>query len=1286
MMCRQLRFSVVSLILGALAAACFVLQTSSVSAQSELPVLVKAPTNAKVMLIVDDSGSMNAVIEHANFDKTASCVTDSTHTLPSVIFRLQSGSAAPATSQQLTPVLIELNGGFYSSSQTGNLYASQSLSNANSGNLPLTNAMNCNTTSSTSSSCCTGSGSGCTKTGINTGALYSDSTVQGASVFQISSLAKVGATSTNVTDSSGNEYIYMKYRKNNYEAGGENWNDVWGEFDSSGNLLDNYTTPFATTGGTVVFNGVEVFLSAGWYRKEYLTWIFYCATPAERAALPGVSRLSSVKDVLEDLINNNTSVSFGLATLNGSGFSAGTHSGYMDSQWYTPDGDASTCSKGQIRKTIGTAASSLISELATLTPRGGTPLTATYTEALRYFGAAADSDSCTSSNSAYTSPITAQCDAHSIVLLTDGLPTSESARKLPNGSYISNLDGVSNPVGTNSSCSNSDCLATFLPDASWYGYHSDLRSTIAGTQNIVSYSIAFGVSRYPLLDRFAETGGSGAAYAASNSSELDDVLTEIVGNIFNTPTSGAGVATLEKIYGETKVYQPIFYADTWVGQIQVFNYNQETEELDYSYNMADVLESRNLSSSPRNIIAGLDTDGDGKTNSTIALTASNASTLRPRLFQFYDSGALSSSLLPSPISAYTTTTAAQTLISYIQGNAVSGLRTRDRDADGLVDRIGDIVYSKPVEVGQKNGNLNWMQGYTNFIAGLQSEPAILLVGANDGMMHAFNSATGDELWAYIPSSQVPYLERLARPTYNTSYRRSYVDGPITVEDVYINGAWRTIAMFGLRTGGSTYTVLDITDRDNPSLLWEVSDSAVYGQSWSKPVLVISGNTSGSATPSSYSWYMVVGTGEGRTSAGTVLGVYNLNNTSPPTPTSVTISSSDAAGTRTTAVTTAQTDADGNVDRLYLGTELGDLYRVHVTGTGPSSWVVQKLFDGGTTQPIVAAPLVVLADNPQYTGGSGVSGVQLAVGVYFGTGRHDQTSDITSVAGTSQSIYGIFDPVDTATDSYTNVLTNQTRSNFQNQSVSSFSVRRDSSTGKYYIPTGKSGFYIDLSTSINLTSSNYLDPVGEVVYPPINLRGALLFTTFLPDNGSCDIGGFGFLEAVNYQTGGGIIVDSVSNPKRSFYNGGIPDINGSGSINSSDLTAGITAGKILPVVDAQVQSVDLTDDVTPYEHDGVLASADVRLHATNGGIIPAVSSIGHTGLPSSPALLIGEQKILMQDAYPSDPSTPGGGSGGSGDSDAGEVGSTNQMPPPKLAPINIYQLPVKLLSFHEVTDP
>jgi type IV pilus assembly protein PilY1 len=1244
--------------------------------QSEIPVLVKAPNAAKIMLLVDDSGSMNAVIEHPDFSPTSACSADTSKALPSVIFKLLSGSASPASTQLLQPMLIEVNAGFYGATSSNSIYTSRALNSPTS--FPFINAMTCNN-SSGNATCCSGtSGSSCPTTGINTGSLYGNAGVTGSNVFQVSNLT--ANSGSYVTDSSGNEYLYLRYRQNTYENGYNNWNDVWASFNASNTLLDNFTTAYTSPGGTVVFNSRQVFLSQGWYRREYLRWIFYCATEEQRAALPGATRIQSVKDVMTSLISTNTSVNFGIATLNGATFTAGTSSGNIYSQWYAPQGNYSTCGRGRIRRPIGTTTATLLSEIPTLTGGGGTPLTSTYIEALRYFGGASDTDSCTSSTSNYTSPITGQCDAHVIVMLTDGLPSSESIKRWPNGSYPSNVDSNSNPVSSMGSCSSSSstCISSFLSDSSWWAYHTDIRSTVAGVQNISSYAVAFGVPSYPLLDRYAQAGGTGSAFVPSTTNELAAALQDIINVVFQIPTSGAGVATLEKLYGETRVYQPVFYADNWVGRIQVFNYNAASDALEFLFDIADLLDERDLSTQPRRIIAGYDSNFDGRTNQTVGFDTVNAANLRPQLFRFYDTAQLSSTLLPAPLTAYTETAAASTLISYITGTDISGMRVRDRNADNRADRLGDIVYSKPVEVGAKNGNFSALTGYNAFVASLQNEPRILLAGANDGMLHAFDSTSGEELWAYIPSSQLPFLERLGRPSYVTQSRRAFVDGPITVEDVYRNGQWRTLAMFGLRTGGSTYTVLDITDRNDPQLVWEISDPSTYGQSWTKPTVVVSNGAAASTNPSDFTWHMVVGTGEGRTTAGTVIAAYNLGSTSPPSPTTLTLNSTDPAGTRTTAVATSQNDQDRNVDRLYVGTESGDMYRVRVSGLA-SAWTAARLYDGPSTQPIVAAPLTVLAKNPVYTGsGAGSTGMELAVGVYFGTGRHDQSSDITTIANNSQSIIGIMDPVDTTSDAFNAALTNVTTANLQNQSAATFAVRRDTASGKYLVPTGTVGFYIPLTTGVNL-NSNFIEPVGEVVNPPINVRGQILFTTFAPDTVACDIGGLSFFNAVHFQTGGGAVIDYSQNPDAPFFNGGIPDLTGDLLYNSADLTKGITGGELEPLFDTKVRTVDLLNDVTPYQHDGELTIDDIRLHTSNGGILPAVSAVGHTGLPGSPSVLLGAKRVIIPEAYPSDPTSNSGGG------ENGEVGSTDQMPPPKLLPFNIYNLPMSIISFHEVTS-
>jgi type IV pilus assembly protein PilY1 len=1248
--------------------------------QAEIPVLADSPGNPQVMMLIDDSGSMNAVMEHPEFDATSAVATNTSLEIPSIIFRLESGSAAPATSHTLRPVLIEINARFSSSgSGTGiTLGTTKTLSNYST--IPVVTYAGCINTSGSLTNCPT-PGASTPQSGTNAFKLFNDYNIVGNSIFTVANLAKYSGTT--VTDSSGHEYLYTLYRKEDRNRITEDWGDVWAKLDVDGNPLVLRTRAYVTLGGTVKFNNKQVFLSAGWYRIEYLRWIFYEASSSQLATLPGITRIQTVKQTVQTLIVNNPSVRWGLATLNGTSMTAGSYTSDLLTQWNRPLG-ATTNNQPIIRRDIGTTTATLLSSLNTIGASGGTPLTNRYIEVLRYFNGETDQDA--NATRTYPSPMTgptAACDGYFIIMLTDGLPTTESAKQVA-GSHITDYDGDGEeaPDTSMNGCSTNAQCSQWLDDAAHFAYNRDFSTTLAGTQNVRSYAVGLGIT-YTLLDRFAAGGGTNESYLANSVQEISDTLDNIVTLIITSPIAGAGAA-LAETFGETGiVYRPRFRADTWTGNIDVFSFNAETDQLDFSFDMGEVLNQRDLVTNPRNIIAGLDPDGDGRTNQVINFDVSNASTLRPYLYKRFIDGTDSTVNLEPLIADIYSDTNAETIIQFIHGETIADLRIRDRDKDGVLDRLGDIVYSRPVEVGKRNGNYNQMSGYVDFTRGLASQPRILLVGANDGMLHAFDSATGEELWAYIPSSQIPYLERQTRMTYNAEFRRSYVDGPISVEDVFVNGQWRTYAMFGLRKGGSTYTVLDITNRTSPSLVWEVSDPAIYGESWVKPIVVPTGT---GFNPSLFTWRMVIGTGEAKTTAGTVLATYNLSSTTPPSASTITLNAAAPIGTRTSTINASQTDQDLSVDRIYVGDEEGDLYRIQVNTGAPNTWTVGRIYDGNSTQPIVAQPITALSDNPQYlVGGSGVKSERYAVGVYVGTGRYDTTSDITAIGGVSQNIIGLFDPVRPDNDVYVNLLTTQTTTNLQNQNSTNFSVTRGDD-GIYRLANTRSGFYVPLSTSITVTGNNYIEPVGLVQYEAANLRGALFFSTFKPNTTACGVGGHSFLQAVNFRTGGGFVVDYHKDPKRPFYNGGIPDIDSNSIYNQNDLTTAINNSIVLPGIDARVESIDLTK-TKPYTHDGVLRQNDVRLHSSNGGIMPAVSSLGDVGAPNPPVISQSFQKVIIQSAYPSGTQlgSAGGGSGGTG-GDAGSGGGSGSgvVPPPDMVPIAIYNLPMDILSFHELT--
>lgn len=180
-------------------------------------------------------------------------------------------------------------------------------------------------------------------------------------------------------------------------------------------------------------------------------------------------------------------------------------------------------------------------------------------------------------------------------------------------------------------------------------------------------------------------------------------------------------------------------------------------------------------------------------------------------------------------------------------NFVRGLNSDWEDDAALTAArtsvLGDTYHSEMVMVGAPNAPwssdvktfgkseayFRYQQNYMSFIDANASRRSQLYVGANDGMLHAFD-ADLNERWAFIPPSVIPMLRNMTgtkglNSGSGTSNSIFSVDGPITVKDVYFYGEakWKTVLMGGLGWGGNSYYALDITNPDAPQHLFTVNN-------------------------------------------------------------------------------------------------------------------------------------------------------------------------------------------------------------------------------------------------------------------------------------------------------------------------------------------------------------------------------------------------------------------------------------------------------------------------------
>ncbi len=182
------------------------------------------------------------------------------------------------------------------------------------------------------------------------------------------------------------------------------------------------------------------------------------------------------------------------------------------------------------------------------------------------------------------------------------------------------------------------------------------------------------------------------------------------------------------------------------------------------------------------------------------------------------------------------------LINFVRG-LNSDLEDTALSTTPRVSVLGDTYHSEMVAVGVPNAPwssdasmfgrseayFRYTKGYASFVESNAARRTQIYVGANDGMLHAFDTGL-NERWAFIPPPVMPMLRNMMSATgatagTGTSNSIFSVDGPITVKDVYFykEGVWKTVLMGGLGWGGNGYYALDITNPDAPKHLFSINN-------------------------------------------------------------------------------------------------------------------------------------------------------------------------------------------------------------------------------------------------------------------------------------------------------------------------------------------------------------------------------------------------------------------------------------------------------------------------------
>ncbi len=894
------------------------------------------------------------------------------------------------------------------------------------------------------------------------------------------------------------------------------------------------------TADTVQVNTLPVTLSPGdaGYpnsQQNYANWWSYYR-----------KREYVAKRAMSELINSSNH-RMGLATL------------HNNNNVGTPIGDMTNASDKE----------DLLESVSRINSVGGTPLRRLLRNTGRYFDKAGSNNDHSDLGFTDASPILGagnggECQQNFAVLFSDGFWNGGSP-------FVGNTDG-----GTSNSMwdggSYADNLSDTLADVAMHFYERDLATGIANevkpiegvdeneAQHLTTYTVAFGVNGTltanppnttdpftwpdPINNggaervddmRHAAWNGRGEFLSARDPATLITALENALASIENRiGTSTAVTFNSNELRADTQLYLTQFNSENWSGDIVAFNFNSDgsinpTE----AWRVSDYLDAGSYNYTNRVTYTLNDA-----TNAGTTLEWDHISTAQQNDFKTGPDGSLGSDA------------DGQARLNYFLGDQTheaTGSAYDFRQRDSI---LGDIVHSGPVFVGKPSANYpdfdpfgSSTKRYSDFVEANKNRKGIVYVGANDGMVHAFDtSQDGEEVMTYVPAelyasgTATSGLHYLSDPDYTHKY---YVDVNLASSDVFINTSsgglgspnWETILAGGYGAGGRGVFALNITDESFPNsvagaedtVLWEFSDtnSPYMGYSYSEPRIALLNNGK---------WAVLFGNGYNSDNGKAALIILYIEQGIDGTwDTSdyeiIDTGVGDVANKSGIGqITVIDLNGDQVIDRVYGSGIDGNLWAFDLSDSNANNWdsayksgsVSKPLFTAQSGQPItVKAAVTRVADSTLANAPN--------VLVLAGTGQFLTDADPTST--TQQSMYGIWDAG--VSEITVSDLVEQTLESF---STSSQRVMTDNSVD-YDVSnpsSGDLGWYFDLPDS------------GEriLIDPVIRLK-QVFFATNIPSSQKCtDGGGSGWIMILDAENGG--------EPSEGGF-----DLNADGNFDASD---------------------------------------------------------------------------------------------------------------------------------------
>lgn len=487
----------------------------------------------------------------------------------------------------------------------------------------------------------------------------------------------------------------------------------------------------------------------------------------------------------------------------------------------------------------------------------GTPLVDTMRQAASYY------TSISGKHQGPASPINSNCQSNHLVLMTDGQANNN------NSTIISNSQTLTGTTCTARSNSGETCGPEI---ASWLS-NTDQAPAIADKNTVTTHTVGFALQTNTTAKQFlidvAKAGG-GKAYDANNASELASAFDSIIQEVLATNTTfvntTAPVNSFNRQDNKDQLYFSLFRpseTNRWVGNLKRYRFGA-TSNGTYAILDADDAVAINPStgffkSTARSFWtpdASRDGDDIAKGGAALQLPAPNSR----KLYTYYSGSTIKeltnaanalSAASQAALGASSPTEQAN-LLNYIKGlNTDSTIRKN----------LGDPIHSSPrlLTYGCKGYNSNKECLDSN---GQDNADQYALIGTNEGFIQMIDTSNGQEAFAFMPEALLPNIKKLYYDdkTTATNVRPYGMDNTVSiwVNDVNGNGVIygnpkaTPPTTSGLNTGEFVYAygtmgrggrniyALDITEKANPKMLWQIIGGSTagferLGQTWSVPV-------------------------------------------------------------------------------------------------------------------------------------------------------------------------------------------------------------------------------------------------------------------------------------------------------------------------------------------------------------------------------------------------------------------------------------------------------------------